>query len=209
MLDPQPLTKKQGKLLKFIERYQFKNGASPTIREMKQYAQVNSDNSILKLLKALQSKNYIKKGDTPRSIKLLDTVKERMDAAKNLVSIPLLSTIPAGGATISEETVIDRIEVGKDVFRKPEGSFALRVTGDSMEGAGIYEGDMIFAHSEVEPQNGDIVVALVDGGNTLKRLIKKDGKAYLQAENPAYEDIQPVESLEVQGVLTGLIRNYI
>lgn len=202
------LTEKQEALLKFIEQYQLKNGASPTIREMRENFGYNSDNSILKHLNNLQEKGMLKKGDTPRSIKLLDTVKEKLDAASNMISIPVLSTIPAGGATASEETVIDRIEIGQDVLKKPEGSFALRVTGDSMEGAGIYEGDLVFAHSKIEPQNGDIVVALVDGGNTLKRLIKRSGKAYLQAENPKYEDIHPAESLEVQGVVTGLLRNY-
>ncbi|MBU1019142.1 MAG: transcriptional repressor LexA [Patescibacteria group bacterium] len=206
-MKPEP-TKKQAKVLKFIEKYQFKNGASPTIKEMREHFEVKSDNSILKMVKALEIKGYLKKGDTPRSIKLLDSVRERMDTAKNIISIPVLSTIPAGGAAVSEETIIDRVEIGKDVFKKAEGSFALRVTGSSMEGAGIYEGDLVFAHSGIEPQNGDIVVALVDGGSTLKRLVKKDGKAYLKAENPGYEDIYPAESLEVQGVITGMVRNY-
>lgn len=203
------LTKKQEALLKFIEQYQLKNGASPTIREMKERFGYRSDNSILKHLNNLQDKGKIKKGDTPRSIKLLASVKEKLDAASHMISIPVLSTIPAGGPAVSDETVVERLEIGSGVIRKPEGSYALRVTGDSMEGAGIYEGDLVTAHTKMEPKNGDIVIALVDGGNTLKRLITKDGKAYLQAENPAYEDIHPAESLEVQGVVTGLIRNYI
>ncbi len=77
-----------------------------------------------------------------------------------------------------------------------------------MEGAGILDGDLVIVSTEIEPKNGDIVVALIDGGNTLKRFIREKGRAYLKAENPDYEDIHPVESLEVQGVVTGLIRNY-
>ncbi len=203
------LTEKQAALLKFIEKYQLKNGASPTIREMREHFGVSSDNSILKRLKVLQAKGLIQKGDTPRSIKLLDSVREKLQAAKNVMSLPVLSTIPAGGATVAEEEEIGRLEVGTDVFRKSENGFALRVTGASMEGAGIYEGDMIVINPAAEPRVGDIVVALVDGGNTLKRLIKTGGKYYLQAENPEYEDIHPLESLEVQGVVTGLIRNYL
>ncbi len=132
-----------------------------------------------------------------------------MNVAKNIVSLPILSTVPAGGATIGEQEEIGRIELGNDMVKKPKDSFVLRVSGESMEGAGIFDGDFIIVNQNTEPKMGDIVVALVDGGNTLKRLIKTGGKYYLQAENPAYEDIHPLESLEVQGVVTGLIRNYL
>ncbi|KKT01727.1 MAG: SOS regulatory protein LexA, repressor LexA [Candidatus Peregrinibacteria bacterium GW2011_GWF2_43_17] len=202
------LTEKQAKILKFIEKYQFKNGGSPTIREMKEYFGLSSDNSILKHLNHLEEKGMISKGDTPRSIKLLSSVKERFEAASNIVSIPVLSTIPAGGPVISEETVIDRIEIKSTMVRKPNSSFILKVSGRSMEGAGILDGDLVIVSTEIEPRNGDVVVALIDGGNTLKRFIREKGRAYLKAENPDYEDIYPVESLEVQGVVTGLIRNY-
>ncbi|MBT7483474.1 hypothetical protein HN680_01770, partial [Candidatus Peregrinibacteria bacterium] len=86
------LTKKQKKVLKFIEKYQWENGASPTIREMKERFEVSSDNSILKLLNALKKKGYIKKDDTPRGIKMLSSVRERMDAAAAIIRVPLVGT---------------------------------------------------------------------------------------------------------------------
>ncbi|OIP81444.1 repressor LexA [Candidatus Peregrinibacteria bacterium CG22_combo_CG10-13_8_21_14_all_44_10] len=203
------LTEKQSALLKFIGRYQMENGASPTIKEMREHFGVSSDNSILKHLNALQEKGEIEKGDTPRSIKMLGSVREIMETAKNIVSLPILSTIPAGGATIGEQEEIGRMELGSDMVKRPDSSFILRVTGESMEGAGIFAGDHVIVGQGIEPKVGDIVVALVDGGSTLKSLVKTGGKYYLQAENPAYEDIHPLESLEVQGVVTGLIRSYL
>jgi repressor LexA len=96
------ITEKQEAVLNFIEEYQLQFGKSPTIREMREHFGVKSDNSILKHLKALQEKGYLEKDDTPRGIKLLNSVKEKLDAATNLMKIPVLGTIPAGGPTFSD-----------------------------------------------------------------------------------------------------------
>ena len=97
------LTEKQEALLAFIEEYQMEHGSSPTTREMKEYFGVSSDNSILKQLKALQEKGYIQKDDTPRGIKLLSSVKEKLTTPE--FKLPLLGMIPAGGPVLSEEYV--------------------------------------------------------------------------------------------------------
>ncbi|MBU0981496.1 transcriptional repressor LexA [Patescibacteria group bacterium] len=204
----EPITEKQESVLKFIEDYQFKFGSSPTLREMREHFNVSSDNSILKHLKALQEKGYIEKDDTPRGIKLLNIVKEKLTAASNIARIPLLGTIPAGGPVLSEEYVLDYFEVGQDMLKKPQGSFALRVSGLSMIDAGILEGDFVIANRDIDPKDGDIVVALVDGSNTVKRFRKKGHQVWLQAENSDYSDIEPGEYLEVQGVVTAVIRQY-
>ncbi|MBT5016015.1 transcriptional repressor LexA [Candidatus Peregrinibacteria bacterium] len=202
------LTKKQKKVLKFIEKYQWENGASPTIREMKERFEVSSDNSILKLLNALKKKGYIKKDDTPRGIKMLSSVRERMDAAAAIIRVPLVGTIPAGGPVAAEENTIETYEIGKGLMPSSKGAFLLRVTGNSMIDAGIYESDMVMVAPDQNVRSGDIVVALIDGENTVKTYINEKGKVYLQAENPEYENIYPTEELQIQGVVTGLIRNY-
>jgi repressor LexA len=204
----QSLTPKQEKLLKFIEKYQLKNGSSPTFREMREYFNVSSDNSILKHVRALEEKGYIQKDDTPRGIKLLNSVQSRLSSAADLIRIPLLGTIPAGGAVGAEENILDTFEIGKGLMKSREGSFLLRVTGESMINAGIFEGDMVLVSPGIEARSGDIVVALVDGDNTVKRYISERGKLYLQAENPEYENIYPTGELQIQGVVTGLIRDY-
>lgn len=202
------LTPKQAKVLKFIERYQFKHGSSPTVREMCEYLGVSSDNSVLKHLRALKEKGYIKRNNTPRGIKMLNSVRSQFEAASDLVRIPLMGTVPAGGAVDAEEHILDTFEIGKGLMKTNAGSFLLRVTGSSMIDAGIHEGDMVLVVPDQTPRHGDIVVALVDGESTVKRYMSDKGQVYLKAENPEYENIYPHADLQIQGLVTGLIRNY-
>jgi repressor LexA len=200
------LTEKQEAVLKFIEDYQLAYGKSPTLREMREHFNVSSDNSILKHLKALIEKGYMEKDDTPRGIKLLDSVKQKL--AGGGVSLPVLGAIPAGGPVLTEEYINGWMTVGEELAKNSEDYFILRVTGNSMIDAGIFEGDFVLVNSKKEPKDGDIVVALIDNSNTLKRLMMSKGKTYLKAENAEYEDIHPLEELLVQGVVTSLIRQY-
>ena len=203
------LTEKQQAVLDFIEEYQLNFGKSPTLKEMREHFQVASDNSILKHLKALEIKGYLMKDDTPRGIKLLSSVREKLDMGVETAKIPLLGAIPAGGPVVSEEYVIDHINIDKQFIPSSGETFMLRVTGNSMIEAGIYEGDLVIASKKKDAKVGDIVVALVDGENTLKKLVKApDGKLYLQAENVEYDDIYALSDLQVQGVVAGLIRTY-
>lgn len=201
------LSEKQEAVLKFIEAYQLEHGSSPTLREMREYFGVSSDNSILKHLKALEEKGHIKKDDTPRGIKLLSSVKEKLDSTE--FKLPLLGMIPAGGPVLSEEYIEKWINVGEDVVYKIKDSYLLRVIGNSMIDAGIFEGDILVVCGSLEPRTGDIVVALVDNQNTVKRYMKDShGQIYLKAENPEYDNIHPEGELCVQGVVTGLLRYY-
>lgn len=200
------LTKKQQKVLDFIEKYQMKNGCSPTIREMREHFKVASDNSILKHLKKLEEAGSIQKNDRPRGIKPLDSVKERLKSP--VTKIPLLGYIPAGGPVLADEYIEDYIGIGEGMMKRPETCFALRVTGESMINAGILEGDLVMADAKKEPRNGDIVIALIDGGNTVKRFIQGKKGTYLQAENEMYHDIYPIAELSIQGVVVGLLRLY-
>ncbi len=200
------LTDKQKAVLKYIEKYQLKNGKSPTIREMRERFNVSSDNSIIKHLKALEEKGYIHKDDTPRGIKLLDEVKKRLESAT--IKLPLLGYIPAGGPVLTEEFVDSWYDVGPDVASNTENTFILRVRGESMINAGINDGDLVIVDSKKTPKTGDVVVALVDNQNTVKTYMSKNGKYYLQAENPEFEDIYPEGELIIQGVVTSLLRFY-
>lgn len=200
------LTPKEQKIFNFIESYQLKYGASPTVREIRLYMKLKSDGFVIHCLERLVKKGIIKKGDTPRSIKLLPSVAARLHA--DTVEIPVLGSIPAGGPVLSEEYVENWVTFPANEIRHPNESFILRVRGDSMIGAGIFEGDYVIASAKPEPKNGDIVVALVDGGSTVKRFVKDKAGVYLKAENPQYKNIYPIEQLEIQGVVVGLFRWY-
>ncbi len=202
-----PLTEKQEALLNFIEAYQMNHGKSPTVREMKEHFGVNSDNSILKHVKALEEKGYIEKDDTPRGIKLLKAIKDKLSGISG-IQLPILGSIPAGGPVLTEEYVNGWMRVGEDLAGNAKDYFILQVSGNSMIDAGIFEGDLVVVNTKKEARNGDIVVALVDGGNTLKRFIKDGSKIYLKAENKNYKDIYANDELLVQGIVTTLIRQY-
>ncbi|MBD3328014.1 repressor LexA [Candidatus Peregrinibacteria bacterium] len=201
------LTEKQEAVLRFIEDYQIEHGSSPTIREMREFFGVSSDNSILKHIKALEEKGYIMKDDTPRGIKLLSSVKERLESSEK--KLPLLGMVPAGGPILTEEYIESWMKVGDDIVHNFKNSYLLRVTGDSMIDVGIYEGDVLVVCGSLEPRVGDVVVGLVDNQNTVKTYMKDaTGNVYLKPENPNYDNIYPDGSLCVQGVVTGLIRQY-
>lgn len=200
------LTDKQQKVLNFIEAFQMQHGKSPTIREIKEFLDVSSDNSVLKHLSALQKKGFLSKDDTPRGIALLESVKSKLQSS--MVSIPLLGYIPAGGPVIAEEHIEDHIMVDSSDVSNKSQLFWLKVTGNSMIDAGIFQGDLVLCDMNKEPKVSDIVVALVDGENTLKRLLKLDGRYYLKAENQEYNDIYPLETLQTQGVVIKLLRNF-
>lgn len=202
----QNLTEKQESVLHYIEAYQLQHGSSPTLREMREYFGVNSDNSILKHLKALEEKGYIEKDDTPRGIKLLSNVKERLQSQE--ARLPLLGMIPAGGPVLAEENIEKWMSIGEDMIYKLEDSYLLRVRGDSMVDAGIFEDDILIVCASLEPRPYDIVVALVDHQNTVKRYMIDGNRVYLKPENPLYDNIYPEGELCVQGVVTGLLRFY-
>ncbi len=201
------LTEKQEAVLKFIEEYQIENGSSPTLREMREHFGVSSDNSILKHIKALEEKGFIMKDDTPRGIKLLSSVKERLEAPE--CRLPLLGMIPAGGPVLSEEYIEKWVNVGDDAIYRMKDSYLLRVKGNSMIDAGIFEDDILIVCGSLEPKVEDIVVALVDNQNTVKRyMTDSKGRVYLKPENQNYENIYPEGELCIQGVVTGLLRYY-
>jgi repressor LexA len=202
------ITEKQEAVLKFIEEYQMAYGKSPTLREMRENFGVSSDNSILKHLKALEEKGFIKKDDTPRGIQLLSSIKEKLDMVAESVKLPVLGFVPAGGPVITDEYVNGYMTVGEELAKNSKDFFLLTVTGNSMIDAGIFEGDLVVVNNKKEPRDGDIVIALVDNANTVKRFIKKEGKVYLKAENKDYNNIYPENELVVQGVVTALIRQY-
>lgn len=200
------LTEKQDAVLKYIEKYQMKHGKSPTIREMREQFGVSSDNSILKHLKALEEKGYIKKDDTPRGIKIFESVKKRLES--ETIKLPLLGFVPAGGPVETDEFVEGWYDVGPDISKGSKSTFILKVRGESMIDAGIHDGDLVVVDGKKEAKNFDIVVALVDNQNTVKRYIKDGSKVYLHAENEAFEDIYPEGELLIQGVVTSLLRFY-
>jgi repressor LexA len=118
-----------------------------------------------------------------------------------------LGKVAAGFPILAEENVSDHIPIPRQMIRQEGRYFALRVNGDSMINAGIFDGDLVLVLATRNARHGDIVVALIGDEVTVKRLIIKDGKKFLQAENPDYPNLYPQEEWSIQGKVVGLIRD--
>lgn len=127
---------------------------------------------------------------------------------RHSMALPLLGSIQAGFPSPAEEELCDILSLDEYLVTKPDSSFLLKVTGDSMIEEGIMEGDLVIVERGKEPKNGDIVLAEVDGEWTMKYFHRKGNDVTLQAANPGYKKIVPRSDLRITGVITAVIRKY-
>jgi repressor LexA len=123
-------------------------------------------------------------------------------------SVKLLGRIEAGFPSPAEEELLDMISIDKLLIKNPVSSFLLKVTGDSMTGAGIMQGDYVVVDKAMTAAEGDIVIAQVDNAWTMKYLAKENGSYILLPANPIYKPIKPKNELVIAGVVTGVARRY-
>lgn len=198
-----PLTPHQRTVLNYIREFQRKRGYSPSLADLALAFGVRSKNAVAKVVNALTREGHIDK-DPKGRIKIID----RIEDIPSPVTLPLFGPISAGPTAAAEEHAQESIILDDYLVHDRKSTFLLRVKGDSMIEAGIHEGDLVIVEKGKEPKLEDIVVGLLDGEYTLKRLKKHKGKYYLQAENPAYQDLHPLEELKVAGVVRGSVRRY-
>jgi SOS regulatory protein LexA len=126
----------------------------------------------------------------------------------SLLSIPLLGRIQAGWPSPEEEALCDIISLDEYLITRPESSFLLRVSGDSMTGAGILAGDLVIVEKGRIPKSGDVVIAQVDGEWTMKHFRKQGKEISLEPANPQYQVIRPQRELRIGGIVSAVIRKY-
>lgn len=124
------------------------------------------------------------------------------------LALPMVGDVAAGFPSPAEEELRDVISFDEYLITRPGSSFILTVSGDSMTGAGIMEGDLVIVERDREPRNGDIVIAEVDGEWTIKCFKKEGRNIILEAANPKYKTIKPKSELRLGGVVTAVIRRY-
>lgn len=198
------ITNRQKQLLDFIKESIRAKGLPPTVSEMAKALKVKSKNAIAKLLRGLEDQGLVKRDGTARGIQVRDEFGNEVIAG--LYSVPLLGTVPAGGPIVVEEHVEEWINLPSSLTRGRRDVFLLQVRGDSMEDAGILEGDLVIVKPTREARSGDIVVALLHDEATVKRFIEIRGRRYLKPENKKYENIYPEDEWTVQGKVVGIIR---
>ncbi|MEI6532411.1 MAG: transcriptional repressor LexA [Candidatus Roizmanbacteria bacterium] len=122
-------------------------------------------------------------------------------------SLPLLGLVKAGFPIIAEENK-SYLTIDEYLIEDPKESFLLKVSGDSMVGAGIFEGDIVIINKRKDARSGQVVLAQIDQEWTLKILRKDNGKPYLEAANPNYPELHPKKDLEIYGVVRGVVRKF-
>lgn len=223
------LTKKQYELLLFINERLKETGVSPSFDEMKEALNLKSKSGIHRLITALEERGFIKRlahrARALEVVKLPDTMASSMSAPTrhapsaanvqqaanddNAVTVSVMGRIAAGTPIEALQEEVNQISVPIGMMRSGD-HYALEVHGDSMIDAGIFDGDTAIIQSGATADNGEIVVALVEGHEaTLKRLRRKGEMIALEAANPAYETrIFRADQVRVQGRLVGLMRKY-
>jgi SOS regulatory protein LexA len=200
-----PVTAKQRRVFEFIRRYMESNQEPPTIAEIGRQFQMSSSASVHSILSNLEREGLIKRiPNVSRGIQILEQPE---NGEKN--AIPLLGVVAAGlpiEAILSHDTVV----VPSDMQGRGR-TFALRVRGDSMIDENIQDGDIIIVSSQKTAENGQVVVALIDGNYaTVKKFYREPDFIRLEAANPQFKPIfvKTPERIQIQGVVRGLIRKY-
>ena len=204
-----PITAKQRRVYEFIKGYIESNEESPTIAEIGRHFQISSSASVHGILSALEREGLIKR--TPNISRGIALVKPSPngDDDRGSGEIDLLGTVAAGQPI---EAILTRETIAVPPYMQGRrDTFALRVRGDSMIEDNIQDGDFIIVSSQNTAENGQTVVALIDNTcATVKKLYREPDFIRLQPANPQYKPmlIKTPERIQIQGVVTGLIRKY-
>ena len=181
--------------LENLQAFYKKNKRLPSYSEMLTLFGLASKNAIYKIVNKLIKQGYVEK------------ISGKLAPANLFFQIPLLGNVKAGFPTGAEED-LSFISLDEYLVDNPNSSFMLRVAGDSLEGIGIYKGDIVILEKAKEANRGEIVLALIDNEWTLKIIEKIQGKTVLKSANPKYPDFYPHLSLEIFGVVKSVIRKY-
>jgi repressor LexA len=221
----EPLTDRQEKILSFIKKSIQDQGYPPTIREIGEHFGIRSTNGVNDHLKALERKGYLLRGELKsRALSVIEG--GRSQAARfpriarrelsavgdgDVVEVPVVGKVAAGEPILAQENITDHVRIDSvllgDGGRKV---FALRVSGDSMIGDGIFDGDYIFVRKQLHAGAGEIVVAMIEDEATVKRFYPEGDRVRFQPSNPRLKPIyvsrEDFRETQIIGVVVGVYR---
>ena len=200
---PDQLSERQTRILDYIRHVTTVRNYPPSVREIGEAVGLSSSSTVHNHLNQLERRGLIKRDPSKsRTVQVVQDA-EIDQKRRTAVSLPVVGNVAAGSPILAEQNIEDHVLLSSDIAK--EGSFLLRVRGDSMINAGIMDGDMVLVRPQHEASNGAIVVALVDGDATVKRFERANGHVKLIAENPAYEPIITT-NVSLVGIVRGVIR---
>ncbi len=183
----------KNKIVSFYHRHR----RMPSYQEIMDLVGFKSKNAVYKLIDKLVEEGVVSKDN-----------KGRLIPSNRLNEVPLLGLVEAGFPSAAEEDLLDTISIDNYLIEHKESTYLLEVKGESMIDAGIQEGDLVIAERRGEPKVGDIVIAEVDGGWTMKYYRKEGNKVYLEPANKKFKPIYPTEELKIAAIVKGVVRKY-
>jgi len=208
MVYKRELTARQRQILDFIRAEIHRRGFPPSVREIGEAVGLSSSSTVHSHLAALEAKGFLRRDPAkPRALEVLDyRDTERAIDYENVRAVPLLGQVAAGAPILAAENIEATLPLPSSFAG--EGTFILRVKGDSMVDAGILDGDFVVVKQERDADNGDIVVAMLAEEATVKRFFREDGRIRLQPENATMEPMYVDSGMEfsVLGKVVALFR---
>ncbi len=199
------LSAKQSEILAYIKEQILERGYPPAVREICDAVHLKSTSSVHSHLETLEKNGYIRRDPTkPRAIEICDDSFQLV--RHEMASIPIVGTVAAGQPLLAQENIEGYFPIPVELLPNAE-TFILKVKGDSMVNAGIFNGDQIFVERCSTARNGDTVVALVEDSATVKTFYKENGHIRLQPENDQMEPII-VDDCTILGKVFGVFRLY-
>lgn len=184
------LSKRQKEILRYILTEVRRRGYPPSVREIGKAVGLSSSSTVHAHLANLERKGYLKRGQAlPRAIEILQADATPVSVEyKRMTSVPLVGQIAAGEPLLAEENIDDYFPLPSD-FVGDKGGFMLRVKGDSMIDAGIFDNDYVVIQEQDMVENGEVAAVMIDDEATIKRFYKEPGQIRLQPENPSMRPI--------------------
>ena len=197
------ITEKQQEILDFIKTTILKKGYPPAVREICEAVHLRSTSSVHAHLGTLEKNGYIRRDPAkPRTIEIVD---ESFNLnRRDVVNVPMVGQVAAGQPILAEENITDYFPMPADMLPNAD-VYMLRVRGDSMVNIGILDEDYVLVEKKSSARNGEIVVAMVGDGATVKRFYKEDGHYRLQPENDSMDPII-VPEVDILGKVIGVYR---
>jgi repressor LexA len=201
------LTRKQADFLKVLVALVEDHGIPPTIREIQLAGRHASTRSVVQYLDALEAAGYILRGPGPRNLRILQRTSDGQVDSTEIVDVPVIGTVAAGMPLLAEENIVDHRSISTSLLRRGSRHFLLKVRGNSMDLAGIGDGDLVLVRQQSTAMNGDRVVALIDQDATVKRLRIGAESVLLEpvSSSPTHKPIVVGRDFRIQGVVVTTI----
>ena len=197
------ITPKQQEILDYIKSQILERGFPPAVRDICEAVHLKSTSSVHSHLETLEKNGYIRRDSTkPRAIEILDEAFNF--TRREMVNVPIVGRVAAGEPLLAEQNIEEYFPIPME-FMPNKQTFLLKVCGESMINAGILNGDYVLAQEENTAHNGDMVVAMIEDGATVKTFYKEEGVIRLQPENDFMDPII-VPDCTILGKVIGVFR---